>query len=52
MHLEMLAKSGIRLMENIYMDEIAKQKVYEFCLFAAPLRHRNLLAKVLWLCSK
>ena len=38
MHLEMLTKAGIRLMENIYMDEIAKQKVYEFCLFAAPLK--------------
>jgi len=35
MHLEMLTKAGIRLMENVYMDEIAKQKVYEFCLFAA-----------------
>jgi len=33
MQLEMLAKAGIRRMENIYMDEIAKQKVYEFCLF-------------------
>jgi hypothetical protein len=35
MHLEMLTKAGIRLMENVYMDEIAKQKVYEFSLFAA-----------------
>jgi hypothetical protein len=35
MHLEMLTKAGIRLMENGYMAEIAKQKVYEFCLFAA-----------------
>ena len=38
MHLEMLSKAGIRLMENIYMEKIAKQKVYEFCLFAAPLK--------------
>jgi kynurenine formamidase len=38
MHLEMLTKAGIRLMENIYMDEIAQKKVYEFCLFAAPLK--------------
>jgi hypothetical protein len=26
------------LMENIYMEEIVKQKIYEFCLFAAPLK--------------
>jgi len=38
MHLEMLTKAGIRLMENIYMDEIVGKKVYEFCLFAAPLK--------------
>jgi len=38
MHLEMLTKNGIRLMENIYMEEIAKEKVYEFCIFAAPLK--------------
>jgi kynurenine formamidase len=38
MHLEMLTKAGIRLMENIYMEEIIKQKIYEFCLFAAPLK--------------
>ena len=38
MHLEMLTKAGIRLMENIYMEEIVKQKIYEFCLFAAPLK--------------
>ena len=38
MHLEMLTKTGIRLMENIYRDEIAKQKIYEFFLLAAPLK--------------
>ncbi|MBV8279240.1 MAG: cyclase family protein [Verrucomicrobia bacterium] len=38
MHLEMLTKAGIRLMENVYMEEIVKQKIYEFCLFAAPLK--------------
>jgi kynurenine formamidase len=38
MHIEMLTKSGIRLIENIYMEEIAEEKVYEFCLIAAPLK--------------
>jgi kynurenine formamidase len=38
MHQEMLTKNGIRLIENIYMEEIVKQKVYEFCLIAAPLK--------------
>jgi kynurenine formamidase len=38
MHIEMLTKSGIRLMENVYLEEIAREKVYEFCIFAAPLK--------------
>lgn len=38
MHLEMLTKNGIRLMENVYMDDIVRDKVYEFCIFAAPLK--------------
>lgn len=38
MHLEMLTKAGIRLMENIRMTEIVEKKIYEFCLFAAPLK--------------
>lgn len=38
MHLEMLTKNGIRLMENVYMDEIVRDKIYEFCVIAAPLK--------------
>ncbi|MFN8592621.1 MAG: cyclase family protein [Thermomicrobiales bacterium] len=38
MHLEMLTKAGIRLMENIYMDEIVRDRVYEFTVIAAPLK--------------
>ncbi|MBW7883650.1 MAG: cyclase family protein [Caldilineaceae bacterium] len=41
MHLEMLTKNGIRLMENIYMEQIVRDKVYEFCIFAAPLKIRG-----------
>jgi kynurenine formamidase len=38
MHLEMLTKAGIRLMENIYMDEIVHDRVSEFLIIAAPLK--------------
>ena len=41
MHIEMLTKSGIRLMENIYMEELAREKVYEFLMVAAPLKIRG-----------
>ena len=41
MHIEMLTKSGIRLMENVYMDEIVKEKVYEFCIMGLPLKIRG-----------
>jgi kynurenine formamidase len=41
MHLEMLTKAGIRLMENIYMEEIARDKVYEFLIIAAPLKFKG-----------
>ena len=41
MHLEMLTKNGIRLMEYIYMDEIVRDKVYEFCVIAAPLKFKG-----------
>ena len=35
---EMLAKHGIRLVENIFMGEMVRGKVYGFCLMAAPLK--------------
>jgi kynurenine formamidase len=38
MHIDMLAKNGIRLIENIYMEEIVNDKVYEFTAIAAPLK--------------
>jgi len=37
-HIEMLVKNGIRLMENVYMDEIVSNRVFEFCLVALPLK--------------
>ena len=38
MHIAMLTKAGIRLMENVRMDEIVADKVYEFLIIAAPLK--------------
>ena len=41
MHIEMLSKSGIRLIENVYLEEIVREKVYEFCVIGAPLRFKG-----------
>ena len=37
----MLSKSGIRLIENVYLEEIVREKVYEFCVIGAPLRFKG-----------
>jgi kynurenine formamidase len=41
MHIEMLTKAGIRLIENIFMEELARDRVYEFCAIAAPLKFKG-----------
>lgn len=41
MHIAMLTKAGIRLIENINMEEIVRDKVYEFLTIAAPLKIRG-----------
>ena len=41
MHIEMLSKSGIRLIENVYLEEIVREKVYEFCVIGAPMRFKG-----------
>ena len=41
MHIAMLTKAGIRLMENVRMDDIVEDKVYEFLTVAAPLKIRG-----------
>ena len=38
MHIAMLTKAGIRLMENVRMEDIVADKVYEFLTIAAPLK--------------
>lgn len=41
MHIEMLVESGIRLMENVYLEELAEERVYEFCVIVSPLKIRG-----------
>ncbi|MBB5755111.1 cyclase family protein [Prosthecomicrobium pneumaticum] len=41
MHIAMLTKAGIRLMENVNMAPIVDEKVYEFMVIAAPLKIRG-----------
>lgn len=41
MHIAMLTKAGIRLMENVYMEEIVRDRVYEFLTIAAPLKFKG-----------
>lgn len=38
MHIAMLSKAGIRLIENVNMEEIVQKKVFEFVVIAAPLK--------------
>ncbi|MBB5755110.1 cyclase family protein [Prosthecomicrobium pneumaticum] len=38
MHISMLVKAGIRLMENVNMQEIVDRRIYEFLIVAAPLK--------------
>jgi kynurenine formamidase len=38
MHIEMLTKSGIRLIENVYMEQLSRDKVYTLTLIVAPLK--------------
>lgn len=40
-HIEMLVKNGIRLLENLDLDGLAGDRVHEFCLIVAPLKIRG-----------
>lgn len=40
-HLYALVEAGVTLMEQMYLEELAKDKVYEFALFAFPLKFRG-----------
>jgi kynurenine formamidase len=41
MHIAMLTKAGIRLIENINMEDIVRDRIYEFLTIAAPLKIRG-----------
>lgn len=38
LHIEMLTRSGIRLIENVFMQELSRDRVYTLTLFVAPLK--------------
>lgn len=37
-HLHLLARGGIYIMENLYLDELAKEKIFEFVFLGLPLK--------------
>ncbi|MEM3191295.1 MAG: cyclase family protein [Candidatus Parvarchaeota archaeon] len=40
-HLYLLARKGIYIIENIYLEEISKDKVYEFLFIGLPLKFKG-----------
>jgi len=40
-HLYLLARKGIYIIENIYLEELAKDKVYEFLFIGMPLKFKG-----------
>ncbi len=36
-HQYLIAKSGIRLIDNIKLDELSRDKIYEFAFICSPL---------------
>ncbi len=40
-HTLLLNKAGIQIMENMFLEEIAKERIYEFIFIATPLRIRG-----------
>ena len=40
-HLHLIAKSGIYIMENLFLEELAKTRTYEFLFIALPLKMRG-----------
>jgi kynurenine formamidase len=37
-HIHLLVESGIHIIENLYLEELARDRITEFLLFAAPLK--------------
>lgn len=40
-HLYLLAESGVPMIEVLWLEELARERVYEFAFFGAPLRLRG-----------
>ena len=40
-HLYLIAEQGVPMLEIMWLEELAKDKVYEFAFFGAPLRLRG-----------
>ncbi|MCL4437872.1 MAG: cyclase family protein [Candidatus Thermoplasmatota archaeon] len=40
-HLHLIAKNGVYIMENLFLEELAKAKTYEFLFIALPLKMRG-----------
>ncbi len=40
-HSYVFAKRGVTLMENVWLEELARDRVYEFALIAAPIKIRG-----------
>jgi kynurenine formamidase len=43
-HLHLLTKNGIRIIENMYLEELARDKVYEFLFVCLPVRFKGAAA--------
>ena len=41
MHTKLLIENGIYLMESVYLEEIARDRVYEFLFVALPVKIRG-----------
>lgn len=40
-HMMLLADNGIYIIENLFLEELAKEKVYEFIAIVPPLKVRG-----------
>lgn len=40
-HLHLIAENGIYIMENLYLEELAKDRTYEFLFIALPLKFKG-----------
>ncbi len=46
-HVYLLVEQGVPIIENLYLDELAQDKVYEFVLIVTPLKLKGATASVI-----